>query len=423
MVGVQLPLLAGQVGQSPGLHRAEVAHDQRALRLAGREHLAQVLRQVIVRPHRGGVEQLGHVPGLRWQPLQVLHLHPAPAGAEGLASTTVHVLVTQEPVGTDGVEDHLQLLQAAATQRLLGVQHVVHLGQLLPALRAERWILELLVQPTDVGVDVLLVEAGGMHPSCPAPLLQLQRRVQVELAVDVVGEPLQGGSQVVEVAQLHLLDGSQVHLPATHVHGCGDLLVVPLHYPDPHVVPGDPVRRSRVLHHVGEEVLPVRVVRYVRSRGRLEVVAFVRDGELLDQILAGLDLVDAQQLRGCGLQVGAGAHAPADHSTVDQVQLQRVQTHGADHATLEACVVRSEVDVVSVVDQHLTVPLVVLRALDEVEDHDVLVHPLLLPYQGASQRVELAGVQVVVQAHGRQRLRAPGLEVHADRVLATQLDV
>ena len=183
------------------------------------------------------------------------------------------------------------------------------------------------------------------------------------------------------------------------------------------------MRGSRVLDHVRQEVLPVRVVRYVGCRRRPEVVALVRDGELLDQVLAGLDLVDAQQLRGSGLQVGASTHAPADHRAVDDVQLQRIQTHGADHATLEACVVRSEVDVVTIVDEHLTEPLVVLRPLHEVEHHDVLLLPVLLPDQGTGQGLEGADVQVVVQAHGRQRLGPPGLEVHADRVLAAQLEV
>ena len=140
----------------------------------GREHLAQVLRQVIVRPHRGGVEQLGHVSVFPWQPLQVLHLYPAPAGAEGLTSTTVHVLITQDSIRTDGVEDHLQLLQAAAAQRLLGLQHEADLVETIPLQLVQVGVGQLPGHPVEVAVDVLLVEAGGVHPPGLAPLLQLE---------------------------------------------------------------------------------------------------------------------------------------------------------------------------------------------------------------------------------------------------------
>ena len=130
---VQLPLSVRHPGQPPAFHRGKVPDDE-ATRLLDVEQLSQVLTQRVVRPpiarspillpYLQGVREVRR---LRRQTLEVLHLHPDARGTERLPSSDVHVLPSETVVVTDHPLDDVQLIEAGATEQLLGVQHVQHL--------------------------------------------------------------------------------------------------------------------------------------------------------------------------------------------------------------------------------------------------------------------------------------------------------
>ena len=221
---VQLPRFTSQEGEPSRFHRGEITNNQPTIRVLRPEDLTQIASQVIVAPLNIGVVDGLHVSD-RGEPLEILHLHTDPAGAESLACATVHVLIPEPTILAGECEDLGDLAEAGTTQLLMHLQHLVHLCVLSRLSGFQLGVLHLPVERGQVLLHMHLIEGHCLDTAILAEGFLLLVTTEVQWLFPWFGEVrMELVKQVFLVLLVplgDLLDQRDVNEPSLPVHPVG----------------------------------------------------------------------------------------------------------------------------------------------------------------------------------------------------------